>query len=332
MIRRLTLVLIAALMVSAPPTSAQDRPRVGILKLTSSAPIFVGVEKGFFKEFGVEPELVYFQAAAPIATALAAGQLDVAATGLTAATYNIVLGGEKLWIVADKGREWPDHRLTAIVVHKDLHDAGVRAVGDLRGKRIAVTQLGSTFHYQIGNILEKEGMSLKDVTIVPLQAMPAALEALKGKQVDAVVLPQPFPGRAEADGFGRILAWGGDLFPWQIATVFYSKKFAADKTRAVSFMKGYVKSSRHYYDAVLAGRAGGAYDDVVAVTVRYTGAPVSVIKLGLPYQDRSGRLWVEDIGRQMSWWQRHGFIKSTIPLKDIVDTSFVEAAVKALGE
>jgi NitT/TauT family transport system substrate-binding protein len=332
MIRRVALVLIVALMGSALPTSAQDRPRVGILKLTSSAPIFVGVEKGFFKEFGVEPELVYFQAAAPIATALAAGQLDVAATGLTAATYNIVLGGEKLWIVADKGREWPDHRLTAIVVHKDLHDAGVRTVAELRGKRIAVTQLGSTFHYQIGNILEKDGMSLKDVTIVPLQAMPAALEALKGKQVDALILPQPFPGRAEADGFGRIIAWGGDLFPWQIATVFYSKKFAADKARAVSFMKGYVKSSRHYYDAVLAGKVGAAYDEVVAVTARYTGAPVPVIKLGLPYQDRSARLWVEDIGRQMAWWQRHGFIKSTIPLKDIVDTSFVDAAVKALGE
>jgi NitT/TauT family transport system substrate-binding protein len=332
MIRRVALGLLVALMVGAMPTWAQDRPRVGILKLTSSAPIFVGVEKGFFKEFGVEPELVYFQAAAPIATALAAGQLDVAATGLTAATYNIVLGGEKLWIVADKGREWPDHRLTAIVVHKDLHEAGLRTVAALKGKRIAVTQLGSTFHYQLGNILEKDGMSLKDVTIVPLQAMPAALEALKGKQVDAVVLPQPFPGRAEADGFGRILAWAGDLFPWQIATVFYSKKFAADRTRAVSFMKGYVKSSRHYYDAVLTGKGGAAYDEVVAITARYTGAPPAVITLGFPYQDRSGRLWVEDIGRQMAWWQRHGFIKSTIPLKDIVDTSFLEAAVKAIGE
>ena len=57
MIRRLALVLLAALMASVLPASAQDRPRVGILKLTSSAPIFVGVEKGFFKEFGVEPEL-----------------------------------------------------------------------------------------------------------------------------------------------------------------------------------------------------------------------------------------------------------------------------------
>jgi NitT/TauT family transport system substrate-binding protein len=332
MIRRVAVMVLAVLVLGAGPTAGQDRPRVGVLKLTSSAPIFVGVDKGFFKEFGVEPELVYFQAAAPIATALAAGQIDVAATGLTAATYNIVLGGEKLWIVADKGREWPDHRLTAIVVHRDLHEAGVRTVAALKGRRIGVTQLGSTFHYQLGNILEKEGMTLKDVTIVPLQAMAAALEALKGKQVDAVVLPQPFPGRAEADGFGRIIAWGGDLFPWQIATVFYSRTFAADRARAVAFMKGYVKASRYYHDAVLAGKPGAAYDEVVAVTARYTGAPVPVIKLGFPYQDRNGRLWVEDIGRQMTWWQRHGFIKATIPLKDIVDTSFVEAAVKALGE
>ena len=314
------LVMLAAL-TGACSAYAQDRPRIGVLKLTASAPIFVGVEKGFFKEFGVEPELVYFQAAAPISTAVAAGQIDVGATGLTAATYNIVLGGEKMWIVADKGREWPDHRLTAIVVRKDLHDAGVRRVTDLKGKRIGITQLGSTFHYQIGNILEKDGMSLKDVSIVPLQAMAAALEALRGRQIDAVILPQPFPGRAEADGFGRIIAWGGDLFPWQIATVFYSRKFA-----------GYVKSSRHYYDAVLRAGQGAAYDEVVAVTARYTTAPDAVIKLGLPYQDRSGRLWVEDIARQMTWWQRHGFIKATIPLKDIVDTSFVEAAVKAIGD
>jgi len=330
--RRLVLVVLAWLLLDPAFVFAQDRPRVGVLKLTSSAPIFVGVEKGFFKEFGVEPALVYFQAAAPISTAVAAGQIDVGATGLTAATYNIVLGGEKMWIVADKGREWPDHRLTAIVVHKDLYDAGVRGIADLKGKRIGITQLGSTFHYQIGNILEKDGMSLKDVSIVPLQAMAAALEALRGKQIDAVILPQPFPGRAEADGFGRIIAWGGDLFPWQIATVFYSGKFASDRARAVNFMKGYVKSSRHYHDAVLAGKQGAAYDEVVAVTARYTGAPVGVIKLGLPYQDRSGRLWVEDIARQMTWWQRHGFIKATMPLKDIVDTSFVEAAVKALGD
>ena len=70
---RLSLALAALLgagLLCAPSAHAEGKPiKVGVLKLTSSAPIFVGVEKGFFKEFGVEPELVYFQAAAPIARA-----------------------------------------------------------------------------------------------------------------------------------------------------------------------------------------------------------------------------------------------------------------------
>jgi NitT/TauT family transport system substrate-binding protein len=318
------------------PASAQAKVKVGVLKLTSSAPIFVGVEKGFFKEFGIEPELVYFQAAAPIATALAAGQLDVGATGLTAALYNIVLGGEQLWIVADKGREWPGYPLVAIVVQKDLWDAGLRSLKDLRGRRIGVTQLGSTFHFHIGNILAKDGMRLADVKIVPLQAMPATMEALKGKQVDAILVPQPFPGQAEAQGFGKILAWAGDLHPWQIAAIFYSKAFAADRAKAVAFMKGYVKASRYYYDATLVQKDGHPspgpnYDEVVAITAKYTGARPEIIKLGFPFQDRNGRLLVTDIDRQMTWWQENGFIKRVLPLKQIVDTSFVEEAVRSLG-
>jgi NitT/TauT family transport system substrate-binding protein len=336
-ILRIVAAVLALITISAAGAGAQDKPKVGVLKLTSSAPIFIGVEKGFFKEFGVEPELVFFQAAAPIATALATGQVDVGATGLTAALFNIVLGGEKLWIVADKGREWPGYPLTAIVVQKDLYEGGLKTVADLKGKRIGITQLGSTFHYHLGNVLEKEGMTLADVKIVPLQAMGAALEALKGKQVEAIMLPQPFPGTAEAQGFGKILAWGSDLFPWQIATVFYSNKFAGDRQRATNFMKGYVKAARYYHDAVLLredGRTkpGANYEEVVAITARYTGGTPAVIRLGFPYQDRNGRLLVEDVGKQMTWWQKHGFIKSVIPLKDIVDTRFIEAAIQAVKE
>jgi NitT/TauT family transport system substrate-binding protein len=328
--RIITLALLTLLLGPA-PAAAGERVKVGALKLTSSAPLFVGVEKGFFREHGVDVELVFFQAAAPIATAVATGQVDVGATGLTAALYNIVLGGERLWIVADKGREWPGYPLTAIVVQKELWDAGLRSVRDLKGRRIGVTQLGSTFHYHLGNVLEKEGLRLEDVRIVPLQAMGAAMEALKGRQVDAVMLPQPFPGTAEAEGFGRVLAWGGDLLPWQIAAIFYSRRFAADRERALAFMKGYVQASRYYHDAVLARRSGPPYEEVVAVTARYTGARPEIIRLGFPYQDRDGRLMVQDIEKQMQWWVRHGFMKATLPLAEIVDTSFVEAAVAALG-
>ena len=328
---------VAALLVCAGIAEAQEKVKVGVLKLSSSAVLFAGVEKGFFKEYGIDPELVYFQAAAPIATALAAGQIDVGATGLTAALYNIVLGGEKLWIVADKGREWPGYPLTALIVQKDLWEGGLKSIGDLKGKRIGVTQLGSTFHYHLGNVLEKHGLTLNDVKIVPLQAMGTALEALKGKQVEAIALAQPFPARAEAEGFGKVLAWGGDLFPWQTATIFYSHKLAADKTKAVNFMKGYVKASRYYFDNVLVQKDGRPapgphYDEVLAITAKYTGASPAVVRVGFPYQDRNGRLWVADVEKQMVWWQKHGFTKSVIPLKQIVDSTFLETAVRAVGE
>lgn len=220
-------------------------------------------------------------------------------------------------------------------MQKELWEGGLRSIKDLKGKRIGVTQIGSTFHYHIGNILAKDGLSLPDVKIVPLQAMPATMEALKGKRVDAILVPQPFPGAAEAQGFGKIMAWAGDLYPWQIAAIFYSQKLAADRARAVAFMRGYVRASRYYHEAALIqkdGRTvpGAHYDEVVAITAKYTGARPEIIRLGFPYQDRNGRLLVPDIERQMSWWVANGFMKEPLPLKAIVDTSFLEEAVKAL--
>ena len=337
--RRVAIIALAVgiLALGAASARAESAVKIGALKLSSSAPLFIGVDKGFFKEFGVDPELVFFQAAAPIATALATGQIDVGATGVTAALYNIVLGGEQIWLVADKGREWPGYPLTGIVVQKELYDGGLRQIADLKGKRVGITTLGSTFHYSLGTILEKSGLKLEDVRVVPLQTMPAAIEALKGKQVDAILLPQPFPGTAEAQGFGKILFWAGDLHPWQTVAVFYSRKFAADRQRAVAFMKGYVKASRYYFDAVLVQKDGrpapGAnYDEVVRITAKYTEARPEVIRLGFPFQDRNARLLVTDIERQMKWWTDNGFMKRTIPLKGIVDTSFVQEAAKAIPE
>jgi hypothetical protein len=41
---------------------------------------------------------------------------------------------------------------------------------------------------------------------------------------------------------------------------------------------------------------------------------------------------VTDIERQMKWWTDNGLMKRTVALKGIVDTSFVEEAVKAVPE
>ena len=70
-------VAVLLVLLATIPAGAQAPPKVklGVLKLTSSAVLFLGVEKGYFREFGVEPELVNFQAAQPIAVELASGAM-----------------------------------------------------------------------------------------------------------------------------------------------------------------------------------------------------------------------------------------------------------------
>jgi len=79
--------------------------KVGLLRLSNMTPIFIGMDKGFFKSEGIKVEPVWFKAAQPIVVALASGDIDVGATGLTAGLYNSFAQGMKIAIVADKGRD-----------------------------------------------------------------------------------------------------------------------------------------------------------------------------------------------------------------------------------
>jgi NitT/TauT family transport system substrate-binding protein len=323
--------LLPALLLLAATTAVEAaeprKVKVGILKLTSSAPVFVGIEKGFFREAGIEPELVWFQAAQPVAVALAAGDIEVGATGLTAGLYNIVAAGQKLWVIADKGREWPGYPLTALVVQKD---GPIRTVKDLRGKKVGITQLGSTFHYMLGNLVEQEGLALGDVEPAPLRTLGAMSEALQTRRVDAILIPQPLAGTTVEKGFGRILHWVGDKLPYQVAALFASSRFVQDRERAVAFLRGYVRASRYYHDAVLARKAGPQYDEVVAVTAKYTEATPEIIRVGFPYQDRDARLDAQDIARQLAWYHRAGMVTRALAPADLVDTALLEEALRGL--
>ena len=77
---------------------------VAMLRLTSTAPLFIAMDKGYFAKENIEIKPEWFEAAHPIAVATASGKVDVGATGITASLYNMAAMGQKLAIVADKGR------------------------------------------------------------------------------------------------------------------------------------------------------------------------------------------------------------------------------------
>ncbi len=196
--------------LSGVSASASEKLVVGALRLTSSAPLFIAVEKGYFADEGLKVELKFMKSAQPVAMALASGDIDLGATGLTAGLYNAAANGLKVSIVADKGRVWPGYRLVGLMASNDAWEKKVRNISDLKGKRVGVTQMGSTFHYMLGNILARNKMALEDVRVTPLGGVKNMMDAVAANRIETAFMVQPFCTVMEKKKVGHVMLWAGD--------------------------------------------------------------------------------------------------------------------------
>ena len=314
----------------AAPDQTKEKTKVSmaLLRLTSSAPLFIAMDKGFFEEENLQVEPQWFDAAHPIAVATASSQVDVGATGITASLFNMAASGQKLAIVADKGREQKGYSSSALIVTADNYAKGITSLEALKGKRVGITQKGSTFHYMIGRMLETKGMNLDDVQLIPLGKLSAVMAALESKQIDAAILNEPNISKVQRAGYGKMVVQVGDLIPYQTSAVFYAPNFVKNEDAAVRFMKAYNKAVNYYYDAAIAKKDAKQLDEVVAIVSKYVKAPVEDIKLGLPYIDRDGKLLSSDIATQIEWYASHGMLKGELQADQVANTSFLEKAMK----
>src|SRR5437762_13303683 len=84
-------VLASLLAISAGEVARADdaqKAKIGVLRLSSSAPVFIAQDKGYFHEAGLDIELKFFDAAQPIAVATTSGDVDFGITAFTAGLYN----------------------------------------------------------------------------------------------------------------------------------------------------------------------------------------------------------------------------------------------------
>lgn len=300
---------------------------LGMLRLTSSAPLFIAMDKGFFAEEGIEIEPQWFDAAHPIAVSTASSKVDVGATGITASLFNMAANGQQLAIVADKGREQKGYSSSALLVTTDNYNNGVKTLADLKGKRIGITQKGSTFHYMLGRMLETQGMSLDDVEIVPLNKLSAVMAALESKQIDGCILNEPNITKVQKAGYGKLVVQVGDIIPYQTSAVFYSPEFMKKQDAAVRFMKAYNKACNYYYDAAIERKDSKKLDEVVGIVSKYVKAPAEDIKAGLPYIDRDGRLLTSDIDTQIKWYTKNKMMSGQLDAKQVANTEFLDKAL-----
>src|ERR1700761_3390415 len=110
--------------------AAAEHFKVGVLKLGQAGPVFVAQDKGYFAAEGLDTEIVLFDAAQPIAVAVASGDITFGAAALTAGFYS--LGGQgALRIVAGMNRYFPGFHSVAYLVSNHAWDGGLKSFNDI---------------------------------------------------------------------------------------------------------------------------------------------------------------------------------------------------------
>lgn len=306
------------------------KARIGVLRLSSSAPVFIAQDKGYFREAGLDVELKFFDAAQPIAVATTSGDVDFGITAFTAGLYNLA-GKGVLKVIGGMSREKAGYPLIGYFASNNAYAAGLKTPKDLAGKRVAVTQVGSSFHYSLGLLADKYGFKLADVKIIPLQSLSNAAAALKGETVHAALLPISTARKLVDDGGAKFLGWVGDETPWQLGAVFASPKTLTNKALVTKLLGALAKADREYHDVILAAMKDGVAPineqtkPLLEIIAKYTNLPVAQVVGNCAYVDPDGKLDVKNVDNQIKWLQEQGFADKGFDANAIIAKDFVKA-------
>jgi NitT/TauT family transport system substrate-binding protein len=326
------LALAGLLAVAASGMARAEEPlkaKIGVLRLQSSAPVFIAQDKGYFRDAGLDVELKFFDAAQPIAVATTAGDVDFGITAFTAGLYNLA-GKGTLKVIGGMSREKAGYPLIGYFASNKAYADGLKTPKDLAGKRVAMTQVGSSFHYSLGMLADKYGFKVSDVKVVPLQSLSNAAAALKGETVDAALLPVSTARKLMDDGGAKFLGWVGDETPWQLGAVFASPKTLTNKPLVTKLLAVLENADREYHDVILASVKDGKADinektrPLFEIIAKYTNLPVEQVVGNCAYIDPEGKLDVKNVDNQIRWLQEQGFVDKGFDADAIIAKDFVK--------
>lgn len=255
--------------------------KVGVIPIADVAPLYVGIQQGFFEQekLDIEPQLQ--EGGATITAAVVSGDLQI---GFSNATSVIIAASKKLPVrILAQG-------VQAARTEKDAWDAvlvprgsPIRSPADLEGKTVSVNNLNNVGPLTINNAMEKAGADPSKVkyTEVPF---PDAVGALKAGRVDAAWVVEPFASQGTGEGDRQVLHPFEDAAPgYTVATWFTGTQYA-EKNPDVGdrFVRAIDKSNRY---------AQTHPESVRAAVPTYTKIPEPVAaKMKLPQ-------WSPDLNR-----------------------------------
>ncbi|CRK80242.1 ABC transporter substrate-binding protein [Neobacillus massiliamazoniensis] len=286
---------------------------------------------GYFKEEGIKFEPVTFASGADSMTGLTSNQVDVASGLISASIFNSVQQGLNVSIVADQGRNQPGKGFFEFVLRKDVADK-VKDYSQLKGLTLAIASKGNINQLVLDKVLEKGGLTEKDITLKVVDDFNDFNIAMANKAIDGAVQIEP---NISVGIKQNILVPFKDPQEYapneETGVIMYSPDFAKKKDLATHFMTAYLKGVRAYDNAFINGSENK--DKIAKIMSEYMKTPVDQLdQMNMPLLDPNGYVDPKAIQSDEDWYVQQGTIKKPISADKVVNSEFVNAAIKTIGE
>lgn len=195
-------------------------------------PFFVAKDRGYYREEGLDVQVVVMGGGIGL-RALIAGNVDFAATG-EPAVLTAHLSGARLQIL------FSSYYRPLLWLYSDPK---IKSLADLKGKKIAISGIGSATDTLMRDILKKRGIEGgREVAMLAMGSPEARYMALKTGNVDAAVLSEGFKFIADEAGLRELVSFlREDVFLLSGSVGARENVIKTDQPLIEKFLRGTVK-------------------------------------------------------------------------------------------
>ncbi len=312
-----TLLAALALSLGVSLAHAQDtKVLIGMSGWTGFAPLTLAKEAGLFKKHGLDVEIKKIPQK-DRHLAIASGDIQCAATTV------------ETWVV------WNANGIPTTQIFQLDKSYGadgmvvkpnITKISDLKGKTVAASAPGTAPYFTLAWMLKKNGLSVKDVTVVNLEPQAAANAMIAGTSgIDAAMTYEPYLGAVrEKPAAGKIIATTLD-YPMIMDTVGCTPKFLAENPKAAKAL------ADGYFDALEMIKADPKKSyEIMGADVKQTGEKFEASAKYLRWQDRAANQkffageHAEFSKEAAGLLMEAGIIKSLPDMSKLADTRFIK--------
>jgi NitT/TauT family transport system substrate-binding protein len=321
---------LAAIVALAGPALAQAPTSItiGVVPSVPAGATWIAVEKGYFKEAGIDVDLQNIESSATAMALLASNRMQVVEGGVAPNYWNALASGLPVVMALERASSPLYHD---VLIRPDLVGV-IKSPADLKGRTVAEVAPGSSALYEVGKVLESAGLGLKDIDIkyIPFPQMGLALA---NKAVDVAFEVPPFGANVVSQGLG--VKWINPesyikVLPSSFVAYFANTDWIKQNPDvARKFFLALVKGGRDFCQAY---HHGPNRAEVVDIMFKYKVATTPEQIDGMAWQARNpnGRFNVASVLDLQDWFLAQGIINTKFPADRLIDGEYADYAEKHL--